>query len=253
MLLFGSDFSLLPPSQSERKKDQKKEINLKDNEEEDMEEIDLLHTDLVRRVGNAFEQRPTKGFISCPVLFDVLDTAGQEEYSSMRHSYCSMADCFVVVYSVTSRSSFEEASLMPGWMERIREDRPSPFVLVGNKKDLDGSREVSTAEGRQLAARYGASFVELSCKHSSVKKIESVFFQLVRSCGYNGQQIYRVVILGGGGTGKSALCIRFISNSFVEEYDPTIEDRFVSENRFSVARYLLLIRMVFSVTENRRW
>ncbi|KAL6063906.1 Ras-related protein M-Ras [Balamuthia mandrillaris] len=34
----------------------------------------------------------------------------------------------------------------------------------------------------------------------------------------------RVILLGEGGVGKSSLAIRYISNMWVEEYDPTIED-----------------------------
>ena len=37
----------------------------------------------------------------------------------------------------------------------------------------------------------------------------------------------RVALFGGGNVGKSALVIQFVSNEFVEEYDPTIEDRFL--------------------------
>ena len=36
----------------------------------------------------------------------------------------------------------------------------------------------------------------------------------------------RVVILGSGGVGKSALTIRLITDNFLEEYDPTIEDTY---------------------------
>ena len=35
---------------------------------------------------------------------------------------------------------------------------------------------------------------------------------------------YKMIVLGDGGGGKSALTIQFISNYFVEEYDPNIED-----------------------------
>ena len=37
---------------------------------------------------------------------------------------------------------------------------------------------------------------------------------------------YRLVIVGGGGVGKSALTTQFIVNKFVDEYDPTIEDSY---------------------------
>ncbi len=36
-------------------------------------------------------------------------------------------------------------------------------------------------------------------------------------------QEYKIVVLGGGGVGKSALTIRLVTNNFLEEYDPTIE------------------------------
>lgn len=43
-------------------------------------------------------------------LLDVLDTAGQEEYSAMREQYMRTGEGFLLVYSITSRNSFEEIS-----------------------------------------------------------------------------------------------------------------------------------------------
>ena len=37
---------------------------------------------------------------------------------------------------------------------------------------------------------------------------------------------YKIVIVGGGGVGKSAITLQFISNQFMQEYDPTIEDSY---------------------------
>lgn len=34
---------------------------------------------------------------------------------------------------------------------------------------------------------------------------------------------YKLVVVGGGGVGKSALTIQLIQSHFVDEYDPTIE------------------------------
>lgn len=36
----------------------------------------------------------------------------------------------------------------------------------------------------------------------------------------------KVVVLGGGGVGKSSITIRFITNNFIEDYDATIEDSY---------------------------
>nr|6PQ3_A Chain A, GTPase KRas [Homo sapiens] len=41
-----------------------------------------------------------------------------------------------------------------------------------------------------------------------------------------GMTEYKLVVVGAGGVGKSALTIQLIQNHFVDEYDPTIEDSY---------------------------
>ncbi|XP_053576591.1 ras-related protein R-Ras2 isoform X1 [Bombina bombina] len=43
------------------------------------------------------------------------------------------------------------------------------------------------------------------------------------------QDRYRLVVVGGGGVGKSALTIQFIQSYFITEYDPTIEDSYTKQ------------------------
>jgi small GTP-binding protein len=39
-------------------------------------------------------------------------------------------------------------------------------------------------------------------------------------------QMYSIAVVGCGGVGKSALCVRLVSGHFVQRYDPTIDDEY---------------------------
>jgi Ras-related protein M-Ras len=38
---------------------------------------------------------------------------------------------------------------------------------------------------------------------------------------------YKIVVVGDGGVGKSALTIQFFQKMFIQDYDPTIEDSYL--------------------------
>ena len=94
---------------------------------------------------------------------------------------------------------------------------------MGNKKDLEASRVVTYAAGKSLADKLGIPFIETSAKTNH--NVTEAFHELIRVTPREGQD-YKVVILGSGGVGKSALCIQYIQGHFVDEYDPTIEDSY---------------------------
>eukprot|EP00026_Physarum_polycephalum_P001882 Phypoly_transcript_01885.p1 GENE.Phypoly_transcript_01885~~Phypoly_transcript_01885.p1 ORF type:complete len:979 (+),score=188.07 Phypoly_transcript_01885:120-3056(+) len=156
-------------------------------------------------------------------LLDILDTAGQEEYSAMRDQYYRTGQGFLLVYSITSRSSFDEARYIHEQILRVKDSDSVPIILVGNKIDLDSERQVSSREGQDLARALGCSFIETSAK--TRMNVEEAFFDLVREIPRSGIE-YKLVVVGGGGVGKSALCIQMIQNHFIDEYDPTIEDSY---------------------------
>lgn len=58
---------------------------------------------------------------------------------------------------------------------------------------------------------------------------------------------YKLVVVGAGGVGKSALTIQLIQNHFVDEYDPTIEDSY----RKQVRKCLILHKNLFSPRFNK--
>lgn len=76
-------------------------------------------------------------------LLDVLDTAGQEEYAAMRESYMRTGEGFLLVYSIASRQSFEEIQEFQQQILRVKDRDYFPIIVVGNKCDLEGEREVT--------------------------------------------------------------------------------------------------------------
>ena len=95
-------------------------------------------------------------------LLDILDTAGQEEYSAMRDQYMRTGQGFILVYSITSRSSFEELPVFHNQILRVKDMDTVPMILVGNKSDLERDRQVTTTEGADLAKSFRCPFHESS-------------------------------------------------------------------------------------------
>ncbi|KAI8903773.1 small GTPase superfamily, partial [Gorgonomyces haynaldii] len=111
-------------------------------------------------------------------LLDVLDTAGQEEYSAMREQYMRTGEGFICVYSVTSRSSFEEIPAFYQQILRVKDRDHYPIILVANKCDLMEERVVSRQEGLDLAARFDCRLLETSAKLRI--NVDECFYGLVQ-------------------------------------------------------------------------
>ena len=84
------------------------------------------------------------------VMLDILDTAGQEEFSALRDSYMRTGDGFILVYAVNSSTSFDDCNKLRSQILRIKEKENVPMILVGNKCDIE-ERDVTKAEGQELA------------------------------------------------------------------------------------------------------
>lgn len=111
-------------------------------------------------------------------LLDVLDTAGQEEYSAMREQYMRTGEGFLAVYSITSRTSFDELSTFYQQILRVKDSDSFPTLIAANKCDLESERVVSVAEGRELAKTFGCKFLETSAKARI--NVDEAFYTLVR-------------------------------------------------------------------------
>eukprot|EP00911_Craspedida_sp_UC1_P002442 UC1_evm1s1820 len=113
---------------------------------------------------------------------EILDTAGTEQFTAMRDLYMKNGQGFVLVYSVTAQSTFNELGELREQILRVKDahDAPemAPMIVVGNKSDLEDDRVVGKDQGQMLAKQFGCSFLETSAKKSI--NVNEIFNDLVR-------------------------------------------------------------------------
>lgn len=113
-----------------------------------------------------------------PSVLEILDTAGTEQFASMRDLYIRNGQGFVIVYSITSLQTFYDIRSMKEHIQRLKGRQEIPILLVGNKADLENQREVSTQDGDDLAKTWGCSLIEASAR--SAQNVNEVFIEIVR-------------------------------------------------------------------------
>ncbi|KAG0349490.1 Ras GTPase ras2 [Podila humilis] len=111
-------------------------------------------------------------------ILEVLDTAGQEEYTALRDQWIRDGEGFLLVYSIAARSTFERISRFRDQIERVKDRDDVPLMLVGNKCDRLTDREVSREEGQQMAKQMRCEFTETSAK--TCVNVERSFYNVVR-------------------------------------------------------------------------
>jgi GTPase KRas protein len=92
----------------------------------------------------------------------VLDTAGQDEYKSLRPEFMRAADVFLCVFDISTKSSL---GVLEQYISEIRLIKGDSFkiVIVGNKSDLDrGDHGVTKDEGQEFAKKFDAPYIETS-------------------------------------------------------------------------------------------
>ena len=110
---------------------------------------------------------------------DILDTAGQEDYSALRSTWMRERDGFLLVYSVCDRGTFDALHSFYEQLSAMHEEHMPPVVLIGNKADMANKRQVKATEGKRLAEGWNnCAFLETSAK--SGEGIEAAFAALVR-------------------------------------------------------------------------
>ncbi|CAF1097945.1 unnamed protein product [Rotaria sp. Silwood1] len=110
------------------------------------------------------------------VTMQIWDTAGQERFQSLSVSYYRGADCCILVYDVTSTTSFTSLN---NWRDEFliqaapHDPENFPLVVIGNKVDLS-NRVVQTRQAQSWCSGISnVSYFETSAKQGS--NIEKAF------------------------------------------------------------------------------
>ncbi|XP_077356851.1 EF-hand calcium-binding domain-containing protein 4B isoform X2 [Festucalex cinctus] len=95
------------------------------------------------------------------IAMQLWDTAGQERYRSITKQFFRKADGVVVMYDVTLEESFK--AVRP-WLANVKDAAGEgvQILVLGNKMDMEGDREVSFKEAKQMAQESKVMFYEVS-------------------------------------------------------------------------------------------
>ena len=107
-----------------------------------------------------------------------MDTAGQEDYAAIRDNYIRSGEGFLCVFSICEPESFSATSELREQILRVKTEENMPFILIGNKADLEEKRQVTNDEAESTAKDWNVPYIETSAKTKT--NVEKAFFDLMR-------------------------------------------------------------------------
>ena len=108
--------------------------------------------------------------------FKILDTAGEDDYQTMIDEWIKAANGFLLLFAINDKESFEA---LKAKVIRIQKNNKGdlPIIIVGNKCDLESSREVDKQTAMNYAKTIGAKYYETSALTDRNGNVKIVFQQ----------------------------------------------------------------------------
>ena len=97
------------------------------------------------------------------IKIQIWDTAGQEAFQAITRTYYKGAIGALLVYDISRKETFNHIAK---WLDEVKQNGSKEIciILVGNKKDLEDKRQVTTEEAEAFAKKNNMLFVETSAK-----------------------------------------------------------------------------------------
>ena len=87
------------------------------------------------------------------------DPAGQERFESMTKSFYQKLDGVLLVFDMTNDKSFTSLNK---WLTQINEIRPCPYIITGNKADLESQRTIDEDQIKETEERFNTQCIPTS-------------------------------------------------------------------------------------------
>lgn len=134
----------------------------------------LMNQYVNKKFSNQYKATIGADFLTKEVMVDdrlvtmqIWDTAGQERFQSLGVAFYRGADCCVLVFDVTAPTSFKS---LDSWRDEFliqaspRDPDNFPFVLVGNKVDLENRAVTQKRAMQWTASKNNMPYFETSAK-----------------------------------------------------------------------------------------
>lgn len=125
----------------------------------------LMNQYVHKKFSNQYKATIGADFLTKEIMLDdklvtlqIWDTAGQERFQSLGVAFYRGADACALCYDLTDSKSFDN---LDSWMEEFlvhaapRNADKFPFVVLGNKADLAGRRQVPASKVKSWCSQKG--------------------------------------------------------------------------------------------------
>lgn len=118
--------------------------------------------------------------LNTSVKFIIWDLAGQDQFQRLWPDYLTDTRAGIIIFDLTNKKSFENVKKWYNIITKVA-DPNVILILVGNKMDLQESREVSSEEGIELAKELKIYYMETSVKTNVNidEAFESIALQII--------------------------------------------------------------------------
>ena len=110
------------------------------------------------------------------ITLSIWDTSGQEKFRSMASNLYRNCNAIIFLFDISNKDSFDKLKY---WIENIKQylDDSIELVLVENKIDLEGKREVSKGYVKGFTEKKKIDFLSASAKTG--EGVEEIFRHLI--------------------------------------------------------------------------